>query len=124
MTDSRRHFAPDGWPAVVPRLFARDAGRLVEFIKKVFAATGEYRDAAPAVISIGDSMIMVAEAEARGPQNACLYVYVGDADAAYQRALSAGACSLEAPFDTPYGDRRGMVRDEWGNVWQIATYRK
>ena len=23
----------------------------------------------------------------------------------------------------PYGDRRGMVEDRWGNVWQIATYR-
>jgi uncharacterized glyoxalase superfamily protein PhnB len=21
----------------------------------------------------------------------------------------------------PYGDRRGMVEDAWGNVWQIAT---
>jgi uncharacterized glyoxalase superfamily protein PhnB len=24
----------------------------------------------------------------------------------------------------PYGDRRGMVRDEWGNVWQIASPRR
>jgi PhnB protein len=23
----------------------------------------------------------------------------------------------------PYGDRRGMVEDQWGNTWQIATYR-
>jgi len=22
----------------------------------------------------------------------------------------------------PYGDRRGMVKDEWGNTWQIATH--
>jgi len=26
-----------------------------------------------------------------------------------------------APADMPYGDRRAMVRDEWGNTWQIAT---
>ena len=27
--------------------------------------------------------------------------------------------SLEAPFNTPYGDRR-MVRDPFGNIFQIA----
>jgi PhnB protein len=47
--------------------------------------------------------------------------YVNDADATYQRALNAGARSLEEPFDTPYGDRRCMVEDKWGNTWQIAT---
>ncbi len=51
---------------------------------------------------------------------AFLYVYVDDADAAYRRALAAGAVALEEPFDTPYGDRRAMVRDPFGNVWQIA----
>ena len=48
---------------------------------------------------------------------AFLYVYVDDADAVYTRALAAGAVSLEPPA----GDRRAMVRDEWGNTWQIAT---
>ena len=37
-----------------------------------------------------------------------------------ERALSAGAVSIEAPLDTPYGDRRAMVRDRFGNVFQIA----
>jgi PhnB protein len=48
-------------------------------------------------------------------------VYVDDADGAYQRALAAGAVALEGPFDTPYGDRRAMVRDPSGNVFQIAS---
>jgi PhnB protein len=51
---------------------------------------------------------------------AFLYVYVDDADITYQRALAAGATTLEAPLDTPYGDRRAMVRDPFGNVFQIA----
>jgi len=25
-------------------------------------------------------------------------------------------------MDMPYGDRRCMVEDQWGNTWQIATY--
>ncbi len=41
---------------------------------------------------------------------------------ATQRALEAGAVSLEEPVDTPYGDRRGTVEDPCGNVWQIATH--
>ena len=49
-----------------------------------------------------------------------LYVYVDDADVTYKRALEAGATSLEVPRDTPYGDRRAMVRDPFGNVFQIA----
>jgi PhnB protein len=52
-----------------------------------------------------------------------LYVYVEDADAAYQRAIAAGATSMEPPLDTPYGDRRAMVRDPFGNVFQIAHRR-
>ena len=40
----------------------------------------------------------------------------------YKLALNAGARSLEEPSDLPYGDRRAMVEDRWGNSWQIATY--
>jgi uncharacterized glyoxalase superfamily protein PhnB len=41
----------------------------------------------------------------------------------YRRALDAGAQSLEEPRDVPYGERRAMVKDPYGNIWQIATYR-
>jgi PhnB protein len=47
-------------------------------------------------------------------------VYVDNADAAYQRALDAGAITVEAPLDRPYGDRRATVRDPFGNIFQIA----
>ncbi len=66
---------------------------------------------------------MISGAGLRNVMTAFLYVYVNDADAAYQRALKAGARSLEAPFDTPYGDRRCMVEDQWENIWQIAKPR-
>ena len=44
-----------------------------------------------------------------------------DADGAYHRALAARAVALEEPFDTQYGDRRAMVRDPFGDVFQIAS---
>ena len=59
---------------------------------------------------------MIREAGARSRKGAFLYVYVGDADSTYRRALERGATSIEEPFDTPYGDRRCMVEDEWGNA--------
>ena len=86
----------------------------------MFGATGEYREAMPSEVKIGDSTIMISDAGIRRPMTAFLYVYVNDTDATYQRALEAGARSLEEPSDLPYGDRRCMVEDTWGNTWQLA----
>lgn len=112
---------PAGWHTVTPRIVVPDARGLVGFLKNVFAACGDYTPAAPAELRIGDSIVMVSDAGARPPAHAFLYVYVADADDTWRRAVAAGAEPLEAPLDTPYGDRRGMVRDAWGNTWQIAT---
>jgi len=106
---------------VTPRIVAQDARQLVDFIKRVFDATGDYSSERPAVITIGDSNIMISDAGVRNAMPAFLYVYVADADATYGRAIKAGARTIEEPVDTPYGDRRAMIEDRWGNTWQIAT---
>src|SRR5262249_13390398 len=116
------HSAPEGWHTVTPRIVARDARQFVEFLKQVFFAAGEYRRDRPSVITIGDSLIMISDVGVRAPTTAFLYVYVNDTDAACRRAVDAGARVLEEPSDTPYGDRRCMVEDKWGNTWQIATH--
>jgi uncharacterized glyoxalase superfamily protein PhnB len=118
----RSYLAPEGWHTVTPRIVVKDAKQLVEFLKQVFDATGNYQPDRPSVITIGDSIIMIGDAGIRSPMTALLYVYVSDTDATYRRAIDAGARSLEEPFDTPYGDRRCMVEDKWGNNWQIATH--
>ena len=123
MTESiDRSRMPDGWHTVTPRLVVREPQPLVEFIRYVFGATGEYRSDRPTVLRIGDSQIMISAADMRDPAPAFLYIYVSDTDDTYRRALDAGARSLEEPSNVPYGDRRGMVKDKWGNTWQIATY--
>lgn len=116
-------FAPAGWPRVVPRIFTPDPRGLVEFMRETLGGTCEYQDGRPAEVWIGESVVMVSDTAARPPTNAFLYVYVPEADAAYARAMAAGCRSLEAPVSTPYGDRRCMVEDRWGNTWQIATRR-
>ena len=72
-------------------------------------------------MKIGDSLVMVSGAGPRPATAAFLYLYVDDADAIYERAVKAGARPVEVPADMPYGDRRAMVEDPSGNVWQIAT---
>ena len=117
-------FKPIGWPSVVPRLFANDVAGLVEFLRAVFGAEGEPRSGAPSEIRIGESIILVSDGGGvREAMPAFLHVYVENADETYRRAIAAGAQSIEAPADMPYGDRRATVRDSWANVWQVATCR-
>jgi PhnB protein len=113
---------PEGWHSVTPRLVVHEPAKLVAFLKRALGATGDHHLDRPSQIRIGDSIVMVSGDEIRKPMPAFLYLYVDDADATYERALKAGALSLESPVDTPYGDRRGMVKDPCGNVWQIATH--
>jgi PhnB protein len=116
-------FTPHGWHTVTPRIFTGDVAGLVEFLKSVFNASGEYRVGMPAEVKIGDSIVMISDGGGRRQtMPAFLYVYVEDADQTYRLAVDAGAESLEKPMDMPYGDRRAMVRDSWGNTWQIATH--
>ena len=110
----------EGFRSVTPRLVVADVAAQVAFLRQVFDATGDYDEGRPAELDIGDSRVMVSGAGERDLFPGFLYVYVEDADAAYRRALEAGAVSLEEPRDTPYGDRRAMVRDPFGNVFQMA----
>ncbi len=110
-----------GFHSVTPRIVVTDVAAQVAFLRSVFEATGEPHADRPAEMRIGDSLVMVTAASGgRELFPAFLYVYVDDADAAYDRAIAAGAVSLEKPLDTLYGDRRAMVRDPFENVWQIA----
>ncbi len=115
--------APEGWHCVTPRIVVSDPARLIDFLKQAFGATGDLQTERPSVIRIGDSLVMISNVGPREAMPAFLYVYVDDVDATYKRALAAAAASLEEPLDTPYGDRRGMVQDPCGNVWQIATHK-
>lgn len=120
---SKKQTAPAGWHTITPRIVVEDPERFVAFLKRVFDARGDFESDAPSEITIGDSRLMISGAGARERFQAFLYVYVADAEATAKRAVAAGAVLVEKVWDTPYGDRRAMVKDPWGNVWQVATYR-
>ena len=122
---------PAGHPTVVPYIAVVEAREVIDFVKKAFGATGsimgtgsqggihsEYR--------IGDATLMIGGGEEwrnPDPHPVYLHIYVDDADAAFARAMAAGATSLMKPSDRPYGDREGGVRDVGGNVWWIGQLR-
>ncbi len=120
---------PVGYHTVTPTLMVEGCDRLVRFLKQTFDAEElshmNWQDGtiAHAEIRIGDSRLMLGEAKGpTKPMPCALYVYLDDVDAAYQRALKAGAESVHAPADMFWGDRHGGVKDPCGNIWWIATH--
>jgi uncharacterized glyoxalase superfamily protein PhnB len=119
---------PDGYHSVTPYLVVNGAAQLIDFMKNVMGAEERFRMDAPngighAEVQVGDSMVMLADAnDMQPPRPAMVHVYLPDADAAYQRALAAGAKSLREPADQFYGDRSAGVEDRFGNQWWFATH--
>ena len=121
----------EGFRTVTPYIVVNDVPGLIAFTERSFGATETGRMSGGgggmhAEVRIGDSMVMMGggspENPWRGdPLTAALHVYVPDVDAAHQRAVDAGATSIQAPQDMPYGERGSGVQDRFGNVWYIAT---
>ena len=122
---------PDGYHTVTPYLTIRDVPRLIEFLQQAFGATEILRMPGPdgtimhAEVALGDSRVMMGEANASAPpMPGSIHLYVVDTDALYHLALQAGATSLREPADMFYGDRMAGVRDPVGNHWWIATHKE
>jgi len=105
------------------------AGKLIDFMKAAFDAREIVRMLQPdgsvghTEMRIGDSVIMLGEAREPGKaMPAMLHLYVEDVDAAYARALAAGATAVSPPTNQFYGDRSGGVQDMCGNLWWMATH--
>jgi PhnB protein len=116
-------------PTLMPYLVAQGAARLVDFMKQTFGAEEMERFTKAdgtimhTAVRIGDSIVELGDGNEQFPARpTALHVYVPDADAAYQRALAAGATSLHEPVDQPYGDHEASVEDTAGNKWYIATH--
>ena len=122
------HFLPE-MGSVTPYLHPRGTGKLIDFLKEAFGAEEVMSAKSPegavehAKIRIGDSIVEMGEAHGEfQPMPAMFYMYVGNVDATYDRALKAGCKSISAPADQPYGDRNAGVEDPFGNQWYIATH--
>jgi uncharacterized glyoxalase superfamily protein PhnB len=121
-------FIPAGFRSITPYLIVGGAAKLIDFMRQAFGAEEVLRVTEPndairhAQVRIGDSMLELSDgAEGWPPRPAAIHLYVPDADATYARAVAAGAATLIAPTDMPYGDREADVTDPFGNNWYIGT---
>ncbi|HXM36505.1 MAG TPA: VOC family protein [Pyrinomonadaceae bacterium] len=130
---------PEGYHTVTPYLIIKGAADAIEFYKSAFGATELFRMAQPegkighAEIQIGDSRIMLADEfpemsyvgpNTLGGSSVSILLYVADADAVFNQAITAGAKEQRPLEDKFYGDRMGSLVDPFGHVWHVGTHKE
>lgn len=132
------NYKPAGFHTATPYLICKNAAAAIDFYKNAFGATEIERIADEsgkvrhAEIKIGDSPFMMTDEsseypdwqspQTRGGTPVHIYLYVEDADAVFNQAITAGAKQLLPVQDQFYGDRSGGVTDPFGHIWYIATH--
>ena len=123
----------DGKTAIAPMLSVRRGARAVEFYKAAFAANEVFRiesetGGVVARLSVGGAEFWVADEspeyfnfspESLGGGSVRMVMTVEDPDAAFERALAAGAKTVK-PMNNQYGWRVGRVVDPFGHHWEIG----
>jgi PhnB protein len=117
---------------IVPYLQVDGAMKAADFYKRAFGA--ELATAHPpddkgrtmhVHLYINGSSIMLGDAypehghALEQPKGFNLTLMVKDIDAAFKRAIEAGAESVMPPQDMFWGDRYGQLRDPFGVLWAI-----
>jgi uncharacterized glyoxalase superfamily protein PhnB len=130
---------PEGFHTLTPHLTVRDADKALEFYRNALGAEVLHVARMPngkvmhAGLRIGDSMLMLNEEAAEygalsplstGGTGVTIHIYTDNVDAAFNRAVSAGAQVQMPVMDQFWGDRYGMVADPFGHKWSIATHTK
>lgn len=128
---------PDGYGTITPYLHVKGAAEALAFYREAFGAEELVRMDGPngtvmhAEMQLGDSKFMLSDEmedwgntspTTLGGSSLSLMVYVEDSDAAFARAIEAGAKEVMPPTDHFYGDRSGVVEDPFGHRWNLSTH--
>ena len=119
--------------AIAPLLSVRNGARAVEFYKTAFGAAETFRVEDPngavvATLSVDGAEFWVADEspphqnfspESLGGGTVRMILTVPDPDAAFARAIAAGATEI-VPVKNQYGWRLGRVVDPFGHHWEIG----
>jgi uncharacterized glyoxalase superfamily protein PhnB len=137
MTTAKSKPVPDGAPAFIPHLVCANASAAIDFYKKAFGAIEEMRLAGPdgklmhASLLIGGARLMLVDempewgvlgAKTLKGSPVSIHRYVEDVDAAYAKAVAAGAKATMPVADQFWGDRYGTLEDPFGHRWSLATH--
>lgn len=121
-------YKPDTYNSVSPYLIVDGASATIAFLEQVFGAVELHRfpgangQIMHAEVRMDDTVLMLSDGVAGWPSvPAHIHIYVRDVDATYQRALAAGATSVQEPVKKEDADKRGAVKDAGGTTWWIAT---
>lgn len=128
---------PEGHHAVQAYLVVPNAREAIAFYQKAFGAQEVVVMTAPdgktvmhAEIKIHDSFVYLGEenpqwgqksAKMLGGSPVSLHLHVTDVDAAFERAVKAGAKPIAPVTDMFWGDRYGKVEDPYRLHWGMAT---
>jgi PhnB protein len=124
---------------VTPRLVVADGAAAIAFYARAFGAeelgdrfTGPDGELIHAEIRIGDSVVMITEDAVDGPVSSpvrldgmvtcVMSTYWENVDAAWERAVSAGAEVIYPLEDQFYGERGGRLRDPFGQQWMMSQH--
>ena len=117
----------EGFRTVSPYILVGDATKFIDFLVEAFGAEERGRVPMPngkimhAEVRLGDSMIEMSDGnEQYGPSPVTIHLTVPDAEAAYRRALKAGAISLYEPAMQFWRENESGVRDPFGNEWYVT----
>ncbi len=128
---------PLGMNTLIPHLVCADASKAIDFYRDAFGASEESRlEMSPGLIGhaclriAGSPFFLMDEAPqwgAVGPITLkgtpiSMHLYVPDVDAAFEKAIAAGATAVMPVQDMFWGDRYGVVRDPFGHQWSLATH--
>ncbi len=119
---------PANHQAVMPYLMLAHAEKFIDFVSAVFEATLSEKQLSPdgkirhCEATINGSTVMFTDiSENDWPvATAHLFVYVPNADVAYESALANGATSVMGLSDQHYGRTCGVL-DPCGNTWWITS---
>ena len=126
-------------PPLLPYLTVSDGAAAIEFYKKAFGAVEHELHHAPgstkimnACSSINGGVFMLSDdfsvqfggasstPEALGGSPVTLHLQVEDVDAAWAKAVAAGAIVTMPLADQFWGDRYGQLKDPFGHKWSMA----
>jgi PhnB protein len=127
---------PAGYHTVNAYLIVDDAARAIDFYRTAFGAEELYRlpmggKIGHAEVRIGDTNLMLSDEwpdmqalgpNKRGGPTASFVIYGPDCDAAFERAVQAGARIDRPVQDQFWGDRMGTVIDPFGHKWTLGTH--
>ena len=126
-------------PTFAPYLVVSNAAAAIDFYKKAFGAEELVRHSAPgtdklmhAHLVVHGGHLMLSDdfssqmggksetPEALGGSPVTFHLHVDDADAAWDKAVAAGAEITMPLADQFWGDRYGQLRDPFGHKWSIG----